>query len=102
MSIFSNYYQKDLDKFFSQVVPKGDKKNYVLLPNTLAFVDDVQDYVQKLKKQAVWETRIIVVYFNFLWKPILDLATWLGLRKRHPKEPQHFCRLLLGTPVKNK
>lgn len=99
MSTFSQHYQEDLKKFFSQVVPKGSrttffngqkilgKYEYILLPNSLSQVQDIQLFVKKIKKHCYEESRIVVVYFNFLWKPLLDAASFLGLRKKEIQQP---------------
>src|SRR5438045_9544583 len=31
------------------------------------------------------QTRIIITYYNFLWEPVLNLAEWLGIRKKTPQ-----------------
>lgn len=99
MSIFSDYYHKDLDKFFNHLIPGGSslvksynqrfskRYDYILLSNSLAYIDDIQMYIKRILKNCYPKSRVVVVYFNFLWKPLLDLATYLGLRKRDIKEP---------------
>lgn len=103
MSIFAKYYQEDLTIFLRNIVPQGSsalklvkqtipdngKKqyDYILLINSINFVNDVQEYINHLKKFCHPKTRIIVISFNFLWKPILDLAGFLGWRQRDIKEP---------------
>lgn len=98
---FSNYYHKDLIKFTKNILtdkashvlvysglPKKKKRyDYIFLVNALSQVDDVQEYIIKLKKYSNPNTRIVVIYFNFLWKPILDFASSLGLRKKDTREP---------------
>ncbi|OGD93690.1 hypothetical protein A2697_01745 [Candidatus Curtissbacteria bacterium RIFCSPHIGHO2_01_FULL_41_44] len=101
MDIFSRYYRQDLKHFFSSVVPPGytykiisdekynrlQKFDYFLLPNSLSYLEDVQVFARNLRKICYPKSRVIVVYFNFLWKPLLDLASMLGLRRKDPKEP---------------
>lgn len=109
MNSYSNYYYQDLDKFFRDSVPSGNtwvklsgqpvsgKFDYLLLPNTFAYASDVQAYIASLRKHCHDKTRIVVTYYNFLWKPILDAATYLGLRKRDIREPNW----LLPTDILN-
>lgn len=104
MNFFAYSYSRDLEKFFKQVVPIGNtsikiysqgisgKFDYLLLPNSLSYVEDAQNFLRGLKKNCYPTSRIIVVYFNFFWKPILDLATFAGLRKQDPKEPNWFTK----------
>lgn len=103
MSIFASYYQQDLNVFLRNIVPQSsstlrlvkqtipdiEKKQYgyILLINSINFVSDVQEYINHLKKFCHPKTRIIVISFNFLWKPILDLARFLGLREKEIREP---------------
>ncbi len=30
-------------------------------------------------------SRIIVLYYSSLWKPLMQLATWLGMRRKAPE-----------------
>ena len=95
----SKFYNKDLNIFLKRIVPKNHtsftfkndfpkkKYDYILLPNTLSYIEDVQLFLKKLKKSCHEDTRIVVVSFNFLWKPLSDIATFLGLRKKYNKEP---------------
>lgn len=99
MSYFSSLYQRDLQTFYQQIIPQNSKKtiinkklpkgkyDYIVLPNTFAAVKDVQLYINKIKKNCYPETKIIVVYFNFLWKPFLSIASFLNIRKKDTEEP---------------
>lgn len=96
----SNYYYHDLKKLLKNIVPKNNtaveitnklphkKFDYIILPNTLSYVEDVQDFLNQIKINICHDnSRVVVIYFNFLWKFILDLAVFLGLRKRNLKQP---------------
>lgn len=101
MSIFANYYRQDIEKLLSQLVPADAKSkkvfesphklkgrhDYIILPNSLSHVDDIQNFIGSLKKNCHAKTRIVVIYFSFLWKPFLDLATTLSLRQNDNREP---------------
>lgn len=104
INIFSKYYHQYLKTFFKQIVPRGSrvllikengkvkkgKCDYILLKNSFAYANDVQDLIKRLGKNCHPNTKIVVIYYNFLWKPILNLATFLGLRKKDLKEPSWF------------
>lgn len=66
---------------------RGKKFDYVLLSHALSEVEDVQDFLRKIRAICHDNTRIVVVYFNFLWKPFLNIAEKLGLRLPQLKEP---------------
>lgn len=96
---FSRFYKKDLQKFFKNIIPLNIEAkivlenpitgtyDYLLLPNTVAYLKDVQDFVKGLKVHCKTESRVVVVYFNFMWKPLLQAAVHLGLREKDLKEP---------------
>ncbi len=52
--------------------------DYILLSHSLSTEEDVQSFIKSLKKISHNNTRIIVTYFNFLWKPILDIGEKFG------------------------
>lgn len=84
MNYFSNYYHRDLNLFIKKLSPKSQ---CLILANTLAYKDDIQAYLHHLRSKCTPKTRVVVIYFNFFWKPILTLATWLNLRRLELKEP---------------
>jgi len=61
-----------------------EKFDYILLVNVIGYVDDIQASLGSLKNICKPDTRIIVVYFNYLWQPILKFAEWIGLRMKRP------------------
>jgi hypothetical protein len=66
---------------------KGRKFDYILLCHTLSEVEDVQLFIERLKNICHEDTRIVVFYFSFLWKPILDFAEKVGLKLPQYAEP---------------
>jgi len=64
-----------------------DKFDYIILSHTLSEVDDIQLLIKELKKISHNNTRLLVIYFNFLWKPIFDAAEKLGFRLPQYREP---------------
>lgn len=55
--------------------------DYTIVPDTLNHVDDAQDLLEKIRTYTSPEGRLVVSIYNTLWRPILALATTLGLRK---------------------
>lgn len=96
---FAKYYHSDIKNFIKETLPIGKtsfiyknklpnkKYDYIFLPNTLAYTPDVQEFIKKLRKFCHEDTRIVVIYFNFLWKPILDIASYLNFRRHEKIEP---------------
>jgi SAM-dependent methyltransferase len=60
-----------------------EKFDYVLMDGTIGNVDDIQLAFKELRKICKPETRLIIVYYNYLWEPALKLAESLGLRMKH-------------------
>lgn len=61
----------------------GEKFDYVLIDGTIGTVDDIQSAFNELHKVCKPETRLIIVYYNYLWEPALKMAETLGLRMKH-------------------
>ncbi len=66
---------------------KGKKFDYIILSQTLTNTRDIQQFINYLKKVSHSDTRIIVLYFNFLWKPLLNLGEKIGLKLPEQEEP---------------
>jgi SAM-dependent methyltransferase len=58
----------------------NERFDYVLLMNTLGQVDDIQTVMEQIRPHCYRHTRVIVIYFNWLWRPVLSIAEWLKLR----------------------
>ena len=65
---------------FSDLKKINIKFDYIVLTHSLTEVTDIQELVSHLRKNISPETRIIVIHFNYLWKPILDIAEKLKLK----------------------
>jgi hypothetical protein len=67
-----------------EALQTDEKFDYILLVNVIGYVDDIQASLKGLKKICKPDTRIIVVYFNYLWQPILKIAESFGMRMKRP------------------
>ncbi len=65
--------------------------DFVIIDGTIGQVDDVQQAFQGLHKVCTPETRIITIYFNYLWAPVIKLAEMTGLRMK--QNLQHWLPL---------
>lgn len=100
MNSFQRFYHTDLDILFKFLLPPKTshieindqnydlevRYQYIFLRNTFSNLDDVQDFLIRLKGHLGVDGRIVCTYFNFLWRPFLDLASFLGLRRRYERE----------------
>lgn len=61
-----------------------EKFDYVLIVETIGYVRDIQLAFRGLQKVCNPETRLILVYYNYLWEPILKFAEAVGFRMKRP------------------
>ncbi len=81
MNYFSKTYHKYLNDLIKNLIPANQKGNYIVFKNSFAFTKDIQNEINKTYKKCKSETRVLVIYFNFFWRPILDLAEKLNLKE---------------------
>ena len=68
-----------------------EKFNYVVLVESIGHADDIQLAFKELHKVCKPETRVVIVYYNYLWEPVLKFAEVVGLRMKQPL--QHWLSL---------
>jgi len=71
-----------VDLFNNQNLNLKEKFEYLILPDSLNQLDDIQKVIHQLRSLVTPESRIILNYYNFFWSPLLMLAEKLGLRKK--------------------
>lgn len=90
-----NYYLEDTKKLIKFLVPKGAKTliiekgnfkprgkyDFIIVNELIGDIEDVQEFFSRIKKVCGNRTRILVTYYNFLWRPIIKFATFMGWRK---------------------
>ena len=70
--------------------------DYILLSDTIGYLDDCQSTLNLLHKFCKQETRIVVSYFSYFWQPILKFAEILRL-----KMPQVELNFLPTDDIRN-
>lgn len=63
-----------------QINLSGETFDFIILTDTIGYLDDVQQVFGQLHKLCHPDTRIIITYQNFLWLPLLNLAEKIGLK----------------------
>jgi SAM-dependent methyltransferase len=70
----------------------------IVMSDTIGLLDDCQATLGNLRQLCDADTRLIVVYYNYLWEPILWFAELLGLRVPAPQtnwlKPADIANLL--------
>ena len=65
-----------------------EKFDYVLIPNAVNGVFYVQEMLAALRPCCEPHTRLVIVFYNFLWQPLVNLAEKLHLKMQQP--PQNW------------
>jgi hypothetical protein len=55
---------------------------YIVVNGAIHYWEDIQSNLNSIHHICEIETRIILVYYSSLWKPMIKLADFLGLRKK--------------------
>lgn len=70
--------------------------DYILLSDTIGYLDDCQSTLNLLHKFCNKETRIVISYFSYSWQPVLKLLEILRLRM-----PQVELNFLPTNDIRN-
>lgn len=96
MKYFAKYYHEYLQFFVNFLIPKGkktlyaeleisennkEKYDYIVVSDVLGYVDDIQEYLQKLRLFLNEDGRIVVTQYSSFWEPLLRLASFLHIRQ---------------------
>ena len=90
-----NFIHGDISKI-KNLIKKNIKFDYIILSDTIGYLQDIQTTLEQLHMYCNKNTRIIVSYYSPLWSPIFSLATFFKL-----KMPDIETHLLNLTDIKN-
>ncbi len=76
-----NFFVFDIEK-------KTIKKRFdwILAVNLVGYLNDIYLAFNKIKLNCNPQTRVLVVYYNHLWEPLLKLAEKMGMRSPQPEQ----------------
>jgi len=63
----------------------SERFDYIILSETLNFSADVQLLLERLHAVSHPDSRLVLNIYSTLWRPVLTMAEWLGLRPRQPQ-----------------
>ena len=69
----------------------GEKFDYIVMSDLVNDVPDVQKVFERARRNATPDTRLVLNFFNNLWRPVLGLAQKLG--GKAPTLPQNWLSL---------
>lgn len=76
----------------------GERFDYVVLPDTIPYVDDLQALFEAVGRHCHPRTRLIASSYSNLWRPLLAVLRLLRIRPRRPVRnwvaPQDLVNLL--------
>ena len=65
--------------------------DYVVMTGVIGHLEDIQSAFQNLRKVCRPDTRVVVVYYNYLWEPLVKMAEAIGAKL--PEFTQHWLPL---------
>jgi hypothetical protein len=74
----------------------GRSFDFIIIPDTINEAADAQAMLEAALKCTRPDTRLVVNFYNTLWKPLLGLASTCGIRTRQPLQSW-----LSGSDVEN-
>lgn len=60
--------------------------HYLILNGNIHYERDLNSFFEKIYNKVSSESRIIITYYSGLWKPLIGLATAIGIRKKLPEK----------------
>jgi Glycosyl transferase family 2/Methyltransferase domain len=61
------------------------KFDYIIISETINLAGDVQRIFENIRECSRSDTRLVLNFYNTLWKPFLNAATAFGLKAPHPE-----------------
>jgi SAM-dependent methyltransferase len=62
-----------------------ERFDYIIISDTVNYAADVQKMFARLQRVSHPQTRLVLNFYNTLWRPVLSLATAAGVRARQPE-----------------
>ncbi len=63
-----------------------EKFDYVVLADTIGYLDDIQKVFGNLREAMTPRTRLVINFYNFVWEPVFRFAEWMGLKQKEPRQ----------------
>ena len=71
-----------LHKSFGELQHYHETFDYILLPFSLGFMEDIMVSLMDLQRFCNGHTRVIIIYYSKGWQPLVRLAEMLGLKAK--------------------
>lgn len=74
------------------------KFDFIVMHDTMGTLEDCQTTLVNLRRYCHSDTRVVIAYYSFLWEPLLNFASRVGLRAPTPPsnwlKPRDIANLL--------
>lgn len=78
-----SFIEGDIENLATQrSIEKSAPFDFILLEGTLGYLSDIQEFLAGVLKLCSPHSRVISVYYGYLWEPAIWLAENLGLKQR--------------------
>lgn len=81
----SKYPAYSFHQMDAEDISLEEKFEYIVISDTVGYLEDIQKAFKELQKISAPDTRIIITFHNFLWSPLLSLAEILKLKMPQQK-----------------
>lgn len=78
-----NYPHLNFQTMDAETLDLAETFDYVIISDTLGYLEDIQKVFSSMRKVIHANTRIIISYHSFLWEPLLWLVQKIGLKMPH-------------------
>jgi hypothetical protein len=82
ITLATNFRKDSLIPFKSIFEARPD---YILVGTTIHYDRDIQALLASIHKACHPETRLVLTYYSSLWRPLVKLASKIGLRRKLPE-----------------
>lgn len=64
----------------------NEKFDVVIMSNLTGYLDDIELVLNQVRKLCHQRTRVIINTYNRLWEPLINVAEWLGIKRKSPEQ----------------
>ncbi|TSC91508.1 MAG: type 12 methyltransferase [Parcubacteria group bacterium Licking1014_17] len=64
----------------------SEKFDYIVVSDTIGYLDDVEDFFRQLRKLIEPNVRVVITQYSQLWEPVFNLASVVRMRMPSPDQ----------------
>ena len=74
-------YVGDVETQIKELIVKKRRFDFIILDDVVSGVSDIEEFLICLHRLCGRETAIVITHYSMLWRPLLSLASFLGLKR---------------------